>query len=71
MVKRKMKFAFTEYGRFTASANWHLGYETAKGLMVYGWYELGIGSLNNADNGPRILHRIAGVSVGWLLKEYR
>jgi hypothetical protein len=64
-VTRPMKFSFTEYGLFTASANLHLGYESGKGLMIWAFYNHGIGSLNNADQGPTILHRIFGVSFGW------
>ncbi|MGZ8537980.1 MAG: porin family protein [Flavisolibacter sp.] len=64
-VDRPMLFSFGDYGRITAQLNIHLGYEIESGLMVFGFYEHGIGSLNNADGGPRILHRIAGVSVGW------
>ena len=69
-VDRPMKFAFTEYGRFTAQANLHLGYETKKGLLFFAFYQHGLGSLNNADNGPRILHRIAGLSIGWFFQRH-
>ena len=65
-LSRDMKFAFTEYGRFTASGNIHLGYQTKNGLMVFAHYAHGIGNLNNADEGPSILHRVVGLSVGWL-----
>jgi hypothetical protein len=65
-VKRPMRFAFTEYGRFTAQANLHFGYETGKGLMVFAFYQRGFGSMNNHDGGPKIFHRIIGVSAGWL-----
>lgn len=67
-IERKMKFAFTDYGAITASANVHLGYQDKNGLMIFLQYEYGIGSMNNADYGPIILHRIVGISVGWLLK---
>jgi len=66
-VERPMNFAFTEYGRVTTQANLHFGYETGKGLMVYAYYQHGFGSLNNHDGGPKIFHRIVGVSFGWLL----
>lgn len=66
-VERDMVFSFGDYGRFSATANIHLGYESSRGFMIYGFYHHGIGSMNNADNGPRILHRIVGVSFGWLL----
>src|SRR5215213_8202977 len=65
-VDRPMVFSFGDYGRFTAQAVLHAGYETSTGFMVFAFYEHGIGSMNNADSGPRILHRIVGLSVGWL-----
>ena len=65
-VSRPMNFAFTEYGRFTAQANLHFGYETGKGLYVYAYYQHGFGSMNNHDGGPLIFHRIVGLSLGWL-----
>ncbi|MFL5809594.1 MAG: porin family protein [Flavisolibacter sp.] len=68
-VERPMVFSFGDYGRFTAQAIIHLGYETDNHLMVFAFYEHGFGSLNNADGGPRILHRIFGLSVGWLFNE--
>ena len=66
IVYRRMVFAFTEYGHFTAQANLHFGYETGKGLMAFAYYQHGIGSMNNHDGGPKIFHRIVGLSVGWL-----
>jgi hypothetical protein len=65
-VDRAMIFSFGDYGRITAQGNFHFGYETGKGLMLFAFYEHGIGSMNNADGGPKILHRIAGISAGWL-----
>jgi len=65
-VYRPMVFEFTEYGRFTAQANLHFGYETGKGLMMFAYYERGFGSMNNHDGGPKIFHRIIGLSAGWL-----
>jgi hypothetical protein len=66
-IDRNMVFSFDEYGRFTASGIIHFGYETKKGFMIFAHYAYGIGSLNNADDGPTILHRIFGLSVGWLI----
>lgn len=65
-VYRPMRFDFTEYGRFTAQANLHFGYETGKGLMLFAFYQRGFGSMNNHDGGPKIFHRIIGISAGWL-----
>lgn len=66
-VDRPMVFSFGDYGRISAQAVLHLGYETGHGLMLFAFYEHGIGSMNNADGGPKILHRIAGISIGWLI----
>jgi hypothetical protein len=68
-VSRNMKFSFGDYGLVTASANFHLGYETANGLIIFAHYAHGIGSMNNADNGPRIFHRIGGISLGYYLRK--
>jgi hypothetical protein len=65
-VYRRLGFDFTEYGHFTAQANLHFGYETGKGLMAFAFYQRGFGSMNNHDGGPKIFHRIIGVSAGWL-----
>ena len=65
-VNRSMVFSYGDYGRLSASANLHFGYQTKNGLMFFAFYQHGIGSMNNADNGPRIFHRIAGVSLGWM-----
>lgn len=70
-INRNMKFAFTEYGRITASANIHLGWESSEGLLIFAHYAYGIGSLNNNDGGPKIFHRIGGVSVGWLFGQHK
>ena len=64
-VTRPMKFSFGDYGRITGSANFHLGYEMSRGLMVFAHYTYGLGSLNNHDYGPRIKHMIYGFSLGW------
>jgi hypothetical protein len=70
-TERPMKFAYGDYGVFTAQAIVHLGYEAANGLFVFAHYAHGIGSLNNKDNGPLIFHRIAGLSLGYYLNGRR
>ncbi|GAC1703586.1 MAG: hypothetical protein NVS9B7_00490 [Flavisolibacter sp.] len=67
-VERGLKFAVTDYGRITASANVQLGYQTKEGLMIFLHYEYGLGSMSNADGGPIILHRVFGMAAGWFLK---
>jgi len=63
-IDQKMVFSFGDYGRFTSNAIVHFGYETAGGILIFGHYTYGLGSLNNADGGPNIRHRIFGVSIG-------
>lgn len=66
-VTRKMVFDFGGYSYITTSVNAHLGFQHQNGLSFFAHYGYGIGSLNNADNGPKIYHRVAGVMVGWRL----
>ena len=63
-VSRNMKFGFGDYGYLGANLLLHLGYETGSGLIIYGHYTHGVGSIVNTDNGPRIIHRAAGISIG-------
>ena len=63
-VSRKMSYGFDKYGHYSANALIHLGYETASGLMIYGFYSHGMTSINNADDGPRIRHQAFGVCFG-------
>jgi hypothetical protein len=63
-VDRKLVFDFGNYGRVGASMLVHFGYEAPKGFFVFAQYTHGIGSINNADNGPLIRHRAVGISVG-------
>lgn len=65
-VSRPMLFSFGDYGRFSAQAIVHLGYETGTGPAFFVFYEHGFGSMNNADHGPKIFHRIYGISFQWL-----
>jgi hypothetical protein len=64
IVDRPMKFSFTDYGRITASFIGKFGYESSSGFFVAAQYAHGLGSLNNADYGPRIKHRIFGIMIG-------
>ena len=68
-IERSMHFSYTEYGRITAQAILHLGFESSKGYFVFAHYAEGLGSLNNADNGPIIKHRIVGISIGWFFNK--
>jgi hypothetical protein len=70
-ISRKMKFTFGDYGRFTSNVIVHLGYESLTGFIIFAHYTYGLGSLNNADGGPKIKHRIFGLSVGKYLRKKR
>ncbi len=63
-VSRKMKFSYADYGRFGANILLHLGYESSSGLIVFAHYTHGVGSIVNTDNGPLVVHRAAGISIG-------
>ena len=66
-VDRKMTFGFGDYGQVTAQGIAILGYEMKNGLFGFVHYAHGLGSMNNADGGPQIKHRIFGLSVGYYL----
>ncbi len=59
-----MVFSFTKYNRYAANLLFQIGYETKQGFTLSAHYTHGIGSINNADFGPGILHRAAGISIG-------
>jgi hypothetical protein len=59
-----MKFSFTDYGHYLASAILHVGYESKSEIFVYGHYNYSLTSMNNADGGPGIGNRAAGISIG-------
>jgi hypothetical protein len=67
-VNRDMKFSFGDYGRFTSSVIARLGYELQNDFFFFGHITYGLGSMNNADNGPAIRHRIYGISFGRYFK---
>ncbi|MBA2499883.1 MAG: PorT family protein [Chitinophagaceae bacterium] len=71
IVDQPMKFSFGDYGRITASLNVQFGYETRSRYMFFAHYAHGLGSMNNADGGPQIKHRIIGISVGKYLKKLK
>lgn len=66
--KRAMKFANTDYCRYSASANLNIGFEAKSGFFIYSHYSHGLGSMNNSDGGPVIKHRILGLSLGMFLQ---
>jgi hypothetical protein len=68
-VDRNMKFGFGDYGHYLASAIVQFGYEFANGAFLYGHYNYGLTSMNNADRGPKIGNRAAGITIGKFLKK--
>jgi hypothetical protein len=64
MESRSVQFGFADYGRFGANLIGQLGYEINNGFFFFTQYNFGLGSINNADNGPRIYHRVMGFSIG-------
>lgn len=67
-VSRNMKFSFSDYGHFLASAILQFGFESKSGLFVFGHYNYSLTTMNNADYGPGIGNRAAGISIGTFLK---
>ena len=70
-VDRSMKFSFSDYGHYLASAIIQIGYESKNGLFVYGHYNYGLTTMNNWDFGPVIGNRAAGISIGKYFKRNR
>jgi Outer membrane protein beta-barrel domain len=68
MVNKKMKYGFGDYGHFSANLLMQIGYETGNGLIIFAHYTRGVTSINNADDGPKILHRAYGISIGKFLQ---
>jgi hypothetical protein len=67
-VSRNMKFDFSDYGRYAASAILQFGFETSNKFTFYIHYAHGLSNLNNADAGPSIQNRVVGITVGKYLK---
>lgn len=61
---RNMKFSFSNYGRIGASLVSQFGYETDNKFFVSIRYDYGVGSISNADGGPKINNRILALSLG-------
>jgi len=68
-VDRPMKFSFGDYGAYLASVILQFGYEAKKGLFAYAYYNYGLISMNNADNGPHIGNRAFGFTIGKYFKK--
>ena len=68
-VDRSMKFSFSDYGHYLASAIIQFGYEAKNGLFVYAHYNYSLTTMNNWDFGPEIGNRAAGFSIGKYFKK--
>jgi outer membrane protein with beta-barrel domain len=69
LVDQKMNLGiYEDYGRILVSLVPAIGYETASGFYVDFQYTLGLTSMCNVDNGPQILQRMAGVTLGYYFK---
>jgi hypothetical protein len=67
-IDRNMKFSVTSgYGRYLAGIIAQVGYETSRGLTIYGQYMQQLMSMNNELDGPNIRNRMVGITVGKFL----
>jgi hypothetical protein len=69
LVEQDMKFSFSDYGHYLASAIVQLGYETKSGFYFYAHYNYSLTTMNNNDYGPAIGNRAAGISIGTYLSK--
>ena len=67
-VDRPMEFSFGDYGHYLASAIVQFGYEAQSGLFFYAHYNYSLTTMNNADYGPGIGNRAAGITIGKYFK---
>jgi len=70
-ISRNMRFTFSDYSHATVSMNAHTGFQHKSGFTFFAFFSLGVSSLNNADFGPKIYHRIGGIAAGWTLGKKR
>jgi hypothetical protein len=63
-IERNIPFGYNKYGHYSANMLFQVGYEMKNGLIINGTYSHGLANLNNADQGPRIRHRVYGISIG-------
>lgn len=68
-VNRSMTWSPADYGRYSANLLAQIGYETNSGFIIFAQYSYGATSINNADYGPSIRHRVYGISIGKYLKK--
>jgi hypothetical protein len=61
---RDMRFSFSNYGRIGALLVSQLGFEAENKFFISVRYDHGVGSISNADGGPKINNRVFGLSLG-------
>lgn len=66
-ISRAMKFSFGDYSYATISMNAQTGFQHRSGFTAFVFINVGVSSLNNADYGPKIYHRVGGIALGWRL----
>ncbi|HUC80684.1 MAG TPA: outer membrane beta-barrel protein [Flavisolibacter sp.] len=66
-ISRDMKFSFGDYSYATVSMNVQTGFQHRSGFTAFVFINAALSSLNNADYGPKIFHRVGGVALGWTL----
>lgn len=66
-VDRKIEFGYTKYGRYSANMHLQFGYEMSNGFFFQGNYSHGLANISNKDGGPRIRHRVFGITLGKFL----
>lgn len=70
-ISQDMKFSFGDYSHATVSMNAQTGFQHSSGFTAFLFVNFGVSSLNNADFGPTIFHRVGGVALGWKLGRKR
>lgn len=68
-ISRNMTWGPADYGRYSANLLAQIGYESNSGFLIFAQYSFGATSINNADFGPSIRHRVYGISIGKYLKK--
>ena len=61
---RDMRFSFNNYGRIGALLVSQIGFEAENKFFISVRYDHGVGSISNADGGPKINNRVLGLSFG-------
>ncbi len=63
-IKRNTPFGYDKYGRYSANFLIQFGYEAHNDLFFFAHYTYGLANISNKDEGPKIRHRLFGISIG-------